>query len=133
MIQLLQVFLLAMTPIGELRAAIPVGLGVFHLNWLSVFVVSVIGNLVPVVFLLLFLEPISKFLSQNFKIFNRFFFWLFERTKKRTPLGNKKYTLPALALFVARRRMTRVTPTNMGSAVAPALQNRWRALLPSMP
>jgi len=83
-----QVFLLAMTPIGELRAAIPVCLTVFHLNWLTCYLISLAGNLVPVIFLLLFLEPISKYFSQKFKICNSFFNWL-------------KYGYLALIFFVA--------------------------------
>ncbi len=96
-----QVFLLAMTPVGELRAAIPVCLTVFHLNWLSCYLISLAGNLVPVIFLLLFLEPISKYFSQKFKICNSFFNWLFKRTRKRYHQSRIKYGYLALIFFVA--------------------------------
>jgi len=59
MADLLQVFLLSMTPIGELRLAIPMGMLVYNLPAISVFFVSIIGNLVPAVFLLFFLKEIS--------------------------------------------------------------------------
>ncbi|MDI6883371.1 MAG: small multi-drug export protein [Patescibacteria group bacterium] len=101
MIPEVQTFFLAMTPIGELRAAIPVGLTLYHLNWLRVFLISVIGNLVPVILLLLFLAPASAWLSRNFKIFQRFFSWLFERTRRRYNSKMKKYGYPGLAVFVA--------------------------------
>jgi len=41
-----------MTPIGELRAAIPLGLAKNLSIWL-VYLISVIGNLIPVIFILL--------------------------------------------------------------------------------
>ena len=41
-----------MTPIGELRAAIPLGLAKNLSFWL-VYLISVIGNLIPVIFILL--------------------------------------------------------------------------------
>ena len=82
-LEIIKTFLLAMTPIGELRAAIPVGLTVYKLHWATAYFVAVLGNLVPVVFLLLFLEPVSKFLSKRFKIFEKFFNWLFARTRQK--------------------------------------------------
>jgi len=97
---IIQIFLLAMTPIGELRLAIPTGIYIHYLNWQTAYIVSVIGNLIPVVFLLLFLEPVSKFLSKHFRVFKRFFDWLFIRTRKKSASKIKKYGYPALVLFV---------------------------------
>ena len=100
--EILQVFLLAMTPIGELRAAIPMGVAVYGLNWLAVLFVAVIGNLLPVVFLLLFLKPVSEALSKKSKLARKFFDWLFQKTlKKAKYLKEKKSTYWALLAFVA--------------------------------
>ena len=98
----IQTFLLAMTPIGELRISLPIALTVHHLNWPLAYLISVIGNLVPVVFILLFLNPISTFLSRNFKIFQKFFSWLFEKTRKKynSKFGKIRSYL-ALIAFVA--------------------------------
>jgi len=101
MIAILKTFLLALTPIGELRAAIPVALTVFHMNWFLAYVVAVIGNLVPVVLLLLFLEPVAEWFSKHFKICNRFFAWLFKRTRKKSETKMTKYGYLGLILFVA--------------------------------
>lgn len=98
---IIQTFLLAMTPVGELRVAIPVAITVYKLNWLLVYVVAVIGNLVPVVFLLLFLDPVSNWLSKRSKFFDKFFNWLFKRTCRRVGERVKKYGPWALMLFVA--------------------------------
>jgi LPXTG-motif cell wall-anchored protein len=97
----LKIFLLAMTPIGELRAALPTALAVYHLNWPIAYFISVIGNLVPVVFLLLFLEPVSSWFSRKSNFFQRFFSWLFEKTRKNSHSKMKKYGYLALIPFVA--------------------------------
>ena len=98
---IIETFFLAMTPIGELRASIPIGLVVYHLPWYLVFFVSVIGNLIPVVLLLLFLEPLSKRLSSECVFFEKFFNWLFKRTRKNTEKKMSKYGYLSLVLFVA--------------------------------
>ncbi len=96
-----QTFLLAMTPIGELRLSIPLALTVYNLNWFSAYLISLVGNLVPVVLILLFLEPVAQWLSKHFRIFQRFFSWLFERTRRKYNSGIEKYGPLALILFVA--------------------------------
>ena len=96
-----QVFLLSMTPIGELRAAIPVGLLVYKLNWLEVYIISVVGNIIPVFFLLLFLEPVSNLLAKKFSFMDKFFAWLFERTRVKHKKVIDKHGWWGLATFVA--------------------------------
>lgn len=99
--EIISTFLLAMTPIGELRAAIPTAMYIYYLSWQTAYITAVLGNLVPVIFLLLFLEPVSKFLSKNFKVFDRFFSWLFAKTRRRADSKLKRYGYLALVLFVA--------------------------------
>jgi len=101
MLEILKTFLLAMAPIGELRIALPVALTIYEMNWILAFLVSVLGNLVPVIFLLLFLGPVSNWFSDNFKTCNRFFNWLFERTRKKSNSRMEKYGTIALISFVA--------------------------------
>ena len=94
----IQTFLLAMTPIGELRASIPVALEIYRLPVWSAFTFSVLGNMVPVVFLLLLLKPVSEWLSHRWYKFNRFFVWLFERNKR---IHSRKFEVwKELALIV---------------------------------
>ncbi|MBM3238167.1 small multi-drug export protein [Candidatus Poribacteria bacterium] len=91
-----------MTPIFELRGAIPVA-AIFSVNiaiW-KVFLIAVIGNMIPVLPILLFLEPMSNFLSKHSKIFNRFFEWLFKRTKRKIGTNIEKYGALGLIVFVA--------------------------------
>lgn len=97
----LNVLLLSMAPISELRGAIPVGVTVLELPFWEVFVVSIIGNLIPVMIILLFLKPVVNFLSSNFGICDKFFSWLFSRTRKKTEKWILKYEEIALVLLVA--------------------------------
>ena len=75
-------FLSAMTPIGELRVAIPIGYS-YGLSIWKAFAFAVFGNMVPIFFLVYFLEPVSDFLSKHFKVFDTFFSYLFKRTRKK--------------------------------------------------
>jgi len=97
----LQTILAATTPIGELRLAIPLALGSFKLSVAEAFTLSVLGNMVPVVFLLLFLDPVSNFLSKRFEFWRRFFDWLFARTRRKIKGHWEVYGYIALVVFVA--------------------------------
>ena len=101
MMEILNTFLLAMTPIGELRVALPVALLVYNLHWFWAYFISVIGNMIPVIFLLLLLGPVSQWLSKELGSFKKFFDWLFERTRKKSTERIEKYGAIALVSFVA--------------------------------
>jgi len=90
----------AALPISELRGSIPLALGVFGFSIVKAFFLSIIGNLIPVIPLLLFLESLSKWLRMKFNWAEKFFGWLFARTKKRSRLV-EKYGAIGLMLFVA--------------------------------
>jgi len=92
--------IVAALPISELRGSIPLALGVFHFSIVKAYLLSIIGNLIPVIPLLLFLETLSKWLSQRFNWAKKFFGWLFARTKKRSRLV-EKYGAVGLLCFVA--------------------------------
>lgn len=79
----IKTFLIAMSPIVELRGSIPLALSVYHLPIWSAYLFSVLGNLVPVIFILCLLESVSQYLSRHCYFFNRFFAWLFERTRRK--------------------------------------------------
>lgn len=76
----LYVFIISMLPIVELRGAIPVGaaLGLpFYINY----AVSVLGNLLPVPFILAFIPIILDFMAR-FKIFRPIVNWLRKKADK---------------------------------------------------
>jgi uncharacterized membrane protein len=97
----LAIFLIAMVPIGELRASIPIAIEVYNMSWYWAYFWSVLGNTVIVTIILFFLEPVSKFLMARFNIFNKLFNWLFERTRKKYKGKFEKWGALALITFVA--------------------------------
>ncbi|KAA0003164.1 MAG: ligand-binding protein SH3 [Thermoplasmata archaeon] len=95
----MQVFIVSMVPIAELRGAIPIGL-LNSMHWWEVYIIAVIGNILPVPFILKLLPPVEKFL-RKWKKWDAFFSWLFEHTRKRTEERIKKWESIGLILFVA--------------------------------
>ncbi len=93
--------LIAMIPVFELRGAIPFATGVMHMKLWQAFVWAVIGNMIPIPFILLFLEPFSKWLSRHSKTMERFFTWLFARTRRKHSATFEKWKYPGLMIFVA--------------------------------
>jgi len=94
-------FIISMLPISELRGAIPVAIGIYHLNPIEAYFLAVIGNIIPVVFILKYLEPVSEYLMFKSKFFNKFFTYLFERTRKKHNGKFEKWGALALITFVA--------------------------------
>ncbi len=97
------VVLIAALPVAELRLSIPIAMMKepygFGLDPFTAFSLSVIGNMIPVIPLLLFLEPVSNYLRQ-WKIGDIFFTWLFERTHRKHSAEFEKYGSIGLAIFV---------------------------------
>ncbi len=96
----LSTILLSATPISELRGAIPIAIGVYGMDPVETYILAVIGNMLPVVPLLLFLDPVSTYL-RRFKIGDMFFSWLFTRTHHKHSGRFEKYGTFALTIFVA--------------------------------
>jgi len=93
------IILISALPIFELRASIPVAIVNFDFPWYYAFLLAIIGNMLPVPFILLFIESIAKFLSRIPQM-KKFFDWLFERANNRSrPI--KKYKSLGLILLVA--------------------------------
>ncbi len=93
------VVIIASLPIFELRGALPVAINVFHFPWYYALSLAIIGNLLPVPFILLFFNTASRLLSK-IGLFNRALNWLFERTRRRGR-SVERYERIGLALFVA--------------------------------
>ncbi len=95
------VLIISMLPIFELRGGIPLG-AFLELVWWKTYLMAVLGNLIPVVPLLLFLNPVSEWLKRHISLADRFFEWLFARTRRRTEARMRKYGIfLGLMLFVA--------------------------------
>jgi len=90
--------LLSMFPITELRFSLPWAIIVGKVGWPMAFIASWIGNFIIIIPILLFFNYIHHFLLK-FKVFRKFFRWLFKRTEIRTRII-KKYQYLGLLLFV---------------------------------
>lgn len=97
----LATMILSVMPIVELRGALPVALLVYKLPIASAFFWSLIGNIIPVYFLLVFFERFSNWIRPRSKTADRFLTWLFERTRRKLNGQIEKYGYWALAIFVA--------------------------------
>lgn len=99
-------------PIVELRGAIPVGHVLFPDtdrstrlgadDWARagrIYLWAVLGNMIPVPFILLLLGPVSN-LCMKVPIGRKFFEWLFARTRRKTA-DVEKYETLGLTIFVA--------------------------------
>lgn len=99
--ELLTVFLSALTPLGELRLAIPLGVGSFRLPVWEVYIVAVAGNMLPPIIILWLFPKFSQWLRQRSRIMDRFLTWLFLRTRKKMERLSQRYGDIALIIFVA--------------------------------
>ena len=74
------VFICSMLPIIELRGSIPLG-AALGLPWYTNFIISVIGNLLPVPFILLLIKKLLEWMKTT-KAFSKFALWLEARAEK---------------------------------------------------
>jgi len=93
-----KLMLLAAVPIIELRGAIPAGM-VMGLDPLTSAVVSFIGSMLPVPFILFGMKPVLQFM-RRFKWAEKFLDWLINRTVNRAK-NFDKYSFYGLMIFVA--------------------------------
>lgn len=97
----LATFIISMLPVSELRGSIPVAIGIYNLNPLQAYFIAVIGNIIPVIFILKYIDLISEYLMSKSKFFNKFFTYLFEHTRKKHSNKFEKWGSLALITFVA--------------------------------
>lgn len=97
----LVVAIVAMTPILELRGAIPLALGVYHYPWWLAFLLSVVGNMVPPLLILLGWDSVISLLEKRFPVFHGFMSRYHDRLHTKWQDKIDRYGPWALALFVA--------------------------------
>lgn len=97
----LYVLLVAAVPISELRGAIPLALSFYKLSVAEAYFWAVLGNMIPILFLLWFWPTLAQTLMKRFKFFNKLFTWVFERTRRKIDKKIQRYGQFALVVFVA--------------------------------
>ncbi len=121
------VFFCSMIPIIELRGAIPMGFAFKMPFWLT-YLLSVIGNMLPVPFILLFIKGILGWMGKSkIRFFKRIADWLHRKVEKnREKIA--KYSFWGVCFFVAIPLP--VTGAWTGSLVAAMIDMKfWKALL----
>ncbi len=93
--------LIAASPIIELRGAIPWAMGVLQFPWPKAFILSFIGNILPVIPLLWFWKHMAAFLMKKSPFFDKLFSWVFARTRRKAQRHFQQYAAGALVILVA--------------------------------
>jgi len=112
--KLLYIFLISMVPLIEQRGAIPVGIIAYHLNPLTVFLVSLLGSAVPAPFVYFFFNRILAWMKTN-KILPKFTAFIEKKVQKGAKQV-EKYMEIGLTIFVGIPLPT--TGLWTGSAIA---------------
>lgn len=97
----LRAAVIAMVPVFELRGAIPIAYLSWNMSIWHTYLWAVAGNMVPIPFILLFLGPFSDWLRRHSRHMDRFFAWLFARTRRKHGKAFERWRDVALCLFVA--------------------------------
>jgi uncharacterized membrane protein len=121
------VFFCSMIPIIELRGAIPLG-AALGLPWWQSYLLSVLGNILPVPIILLFVKAVITWMGKSkVKFFNKVSDFLNRRVEKRRA-QIEKYSFWGVCLFVAVPLP--VTGAWTGSLVAAMIDMKfWKALI----
>ncbi len=124
------VFFCSMIPIIELRGAIPLGAAI-GLPWWQSYILSVLGNMVPVPFILIFIKKIISWMSRSkVKIFNKFAGFL-NRKAEKNRAKIEKYSFWGVCLFVAVPLP--VTGAWTGSLVSAMIEMKfWKAVVSAL-
>ncbi len=123
----LQVLLMAIIPIVELRGAIPYG-ALLGLDPLRTFLCAVLGNCLPVPLIIFLARPIIRYLKKT-RILGWFARWMERKTEKNRDRIMKRSAL-GLFLFVAIPLPG--TGAWTGALCAALLDMRYRFALPSI-
>jgi uncharacterized membrane protein len=92
------VIIISALPIFELRGAIPVAINIFHFPWYYALLLAIIGNMLPIPFILLFLDWFVKLLKKV-KWTRRLVDWAFDSTWQKAGMI-QRYKRVGLAVFV---------------------------------
>ena len=112
----LMVFLMAVTPLIELRGSLPYAIVVLGMGYTHAYIISVAGSIIPSPFILKLLPKVLRFLRGK-RGFDKIADWITRRTMRKSE-RMKKITLLGLFLFEPYPSGDRVWT---GSAIAALL------------
>ncbi|MFH1560874.1 MAG: small multi-drug export protein [Chloroflexota bacterium] len=100
-LDLLVTFVTAMTPVGELRLAIPLAIYTYDVTWYVALPIAVVGNMVPVLVLVPGLSRLSRFLLSFPNPAGRLLTWQEDRLRRVQSRRFERYGALALVILVA--------------------------------
>ena len=124
----LVVFILSAMPISELRGALPLAIAKFEFPIIKAYSIAVVGNILPVIPIILFLDKIRALL-RHIPFMDKFFNWLYARTERRSGVV-EKYGPIGLIIFVAIPLP--ITGAWTGSVAALLFRIKMRYALPAI-
>lgn len=92
--------IIAALPIAELRASLPVALTIYKLSLPEALFWSILGNMLPVYFLLVFFEKGAAWISARSPLAATWLDVLYDHTRRKLSGRIEKYGLVALAILV---------------------------------
>lgn len=120
-------FIISMLPVVELRLAIPIGASLGLPVW-KAGIISIIGNILPVPFIIAFIRVIMDWLKTVSKPMQRFVAWLEKKATGPKADRVRRYEFWGLLLFVAIPLPG--TGAWTGALVAALLDVRMRRAIP---
>lgn len=108
--------LVGMMPIIEIRGAIPLGV-VLGLDYWSAFICSLIGNIIPIFFIVKYIRPLFDFFGR-WKFFKRIIDFATNKATKKIQENPKLQSAVAFALFIFVAIPLPTTGAWVGSLVA---------------
>lgn len=93
-------FLMAMTPVGELRLSIPVGILAYHLHPWEAFILSVAGNSVPALIILCFAGRFHAWVQKKAGAWGKTWHDTLLRAQNKFSGDYAKYGLIGLMIFI---------------------------------
>ena len=126
--KILLTLLWAMVPVVELRGAIPIGMGMGLELWQSV-AISIVGNMIPVPFIILFIRQIFKWMRKVNKTFAEIVDKMEQKANKHR---NKVTRYGFWGLFILVAIPLPGTGAWTGALVAAVMELRFKTALPAI-
>ena len=122
-------FIIAMLPVVELRGAIPIGAGVLGLPVHTAALISFVGNMVPVPFVIIFVRRVFGWMRKKSRILGSFADMLENKAKSK---GESLYRGELIGLIIFVAIPLPGTGAWTGAMIAAILNSRLRAALPAI-
>ncbi len=92
--------LISMMPFVELRLSLPLAIAYYGMDWHLALAIAVIGNVIPIPFIMLFLGKVERWL-RKYRWWEKKMDKFFDYTRRRATSTIKRYEVIGLWLYVA--------------------------------